>query len=121
MSEDVERRLLDVLDNPTASPYGNPIPGLDRLGVAPAQPDETVIRLSSLPPDESTAVVVRQLAEYVQTDPDLMTELRGAGVVPDARITVRTARDGSASVTATGHQDVKLSEEMAHAVLVKLA
>ena len=42
MSEDVERRLLEVLGNPTTSPYGNPIPGLGELGVAignePARP-----------------------------------------------------------------------------------
>ena len=28
MSETVERRLLELLDHPTESPYGNPIPGL---------------------------------------------------------------------------------------------
>ena len=32
MSETVERRLLELLDHPTESPYGNPIPGLDELG-----------------------------------------------------------------------------------------
>ena len=32
MSETVERRLLEILDHPTESPYGNPIPGLDELG-----------------------------------------------------------------------------------------
>ena len=32
MSETVERRLLKLLDHPTESPYGNPIPGLDELG-----------------------------------------------------------------------------------------
>ena len=34
MSEAVERRLLELLDHPTESPYGNPIPGLDELGEA---------------------------------------------------------------------------------------
>ena len=33
MSEDVERRLVQVLNNPTTSPFGNPIPGLSELGV----------------------------------------------------------------------------------------
>src|SRR5688500_381490 len=38
MSETVERRLLELLDHPTESPYGNPIPGLDELGEqAPAE------------------------------------------------------------------------------------
>src|ERR1700709_1021213 len=32
MSETVERRLVELLDHPTESPYGNPIPGLAELG-----------------------------------------------------------------------------------------
>jgi DtxR family Mn-dependent transcriptional regulator len=34
MSETVERRLVELLDHPTSSPYGNPIPGLHELGEA---------------------------------------------------------------------------------------
>ncbi|CAN5542737.1 hypothetical protein BH09ACT4_BH09ACT4_20720 [soil metagenome] len=37
MSEQVERRLLELLNHPTESPYGNPIPGLDQLGDMPAR------------------------------------------------------------------------------------
>jgi DtxR family Mn-dependent transcriptional regulator len=36
MSEQVERRLVELLGHPTESPYGNPIPGLDQLGDVPA-------------------------------------------------------------------------------------
>src|SRR5918992_692050 len=36
MSEAVERKLVALLGNPTTSPYGNPIPGLDKLGVGEA-------------------------------------------------------------------------------------
>ena len=39
ISEDVERRLVVLLDAPTESPYGNPIPGLSELGVQTA-PEE---------------------------------------------------------------------------------
>ena len=35
MSEQVERRLVELLGHPTESPYGNPIPGLDQLGDVP--------------------------------------------------------------------------------------
>ena len=35
ISEDVERKLVVLLNAPTESPYGNPIPGLDELGVRP--------------------------------------------------------------------------------------
>src|SRR5688500_19108282 len=34
MSEQVERRLVELLEHPTESPYGNPIPGLSELGEA---------------------------------------------------------------------------------------
>ena len=36
MSERVERRIFELLNHPTVSPYGNPIPGLAELGGAPA-------------------------------------------------------------------------------------
>ncbi len=41
MSEDVERRLVKVLDNPTTSPFGNPIPGLFDLGIGVRIPAPT--------------------------------------------------------------------------------
>ena len=37
MSEAVERKLVQLLDNPTISPYGNPIPGLDELRRPPEE------------------------------------------------------------------------------------
>ncbi|MFC3962078.1 MULTISPECIES: metal-dependent transcriptional regulator [Nocardia] len=120
MSEDVERRLVEVLNNPTTSPYGNPIPGLDELGVIPAYPgEEQLIRLSDLVPGQVHAVVVRRLAEHIQTDPDVIGSLREAGVVPDARVSVEN-RPGSVLITVPGHQGFELSDEMAHAIQVKL-
>ncbi|MBY6366347.1 metal-dependent transcriptional regulator [Rhodococcoides corynebacterioides] len=119
MSEEVERRLVEVLDNPTTSPYGNPIPGLDLLGSSrPSTPVEDLVRLSDLPSGTPTAVVVRRLAEYVQSDPDTIARLRDAGVVPDARVTV-CPKPGAVTITVPGHDDVDLSIEMAHAVQVK--
>ena len=32
MSEQVERRIYEMLGEPTESPYGNPIPGLEAIG-----------------------------------------------------------------------------------------
>ena len=37
MSEQVERRIFELLDHPTESPYGNPIPGLADLGGKPCR------------------------------------------------------------------------------------
>ena len=121
MSEDVERRLVEVLNNPTTSPYGNPIPGLDELGVmALSSGDEKLFRLSELTPGQVSAVVVRRLSEHIQTDPDVIGQLREAGVVPDARVTVET-KPGLVIISVPGHAPFELSDEMAHAVQVKLA
>src|ERR1700761_5275006 len=51
MSEDVERRLVKVLNHPTTSPFGNPIPGLLDLGVGPdfGAEDGNLVRLTELP------------------------------------------------------------------------
>ncbi|MDT5361933.1 MAG: DtxR family transcriptional regulator, Mn-dependent transcriptional regulator [Mycobacterium sp.] len=119
MSEKVERRLVKVLNNPTTSPYGNPIPGLGLLGLdRPIGDPETLIRLTDVPPGRPTAVVVRRLAEHVQSDPDVIGRLRALGIVPDAHVTVETRR-GSVTITVSGHGGFDLTEEMAHAVQVK--
>lgn len=118
MSENVERRLVEVLGNPNTSPYGNPIPGLALLGLdCPVEP-ETLIRLTEVPQGRPTAVIVRRLAERVQSDPELIGQLRAAGVVPDAHVIVET-NSCSVTITVPGHRVVELSEEMAHAVQVK--
>lgn len=120
MSEDVERRLVEVLNNPTTSPYGNPIPGLDELGMGPLDDqDESLARLSELKPGHVHAVVVRRLAEHIQTDPEIIGRLREAGVVPDARVTVEN-KPGAVFITVPGHGSFELSDELAHAVQVKL-
>nr|WP_277351741.1 metal-dependent transcriptional regulator [Antrihabitans stalactiti] len=119
MSEEVERRLVVVLKNPTTSPYGNPIPGLDELGVdKPADNGEVLVRLTDIPPGTPTAVVVRRLAEHIQTDPEVIGQLREAGVVPDARVTVEN-KSGVVTITVPGHEGFDLPDEMAHAVAVK--
>ncbi|WP_067547658.1 metal-dependent transcriptional regulator [Nocardia crassostreae] len=120
MSEEVERRLVEVLNHPTTSPYGNPIPGLDELGVQPSGgAEEKLVRLSDLPAGQNAAVVVRQLSEHIQTDPEIIGQLREAGVVPDARVNVET-KPGSVIILVPGHAGYELSDEMAHAVQVKL-
>lgn len=87
MSEQVELRLVELLGHPTESPYGNPIPGLDQLGGDPARTfDEGVIGLVKKLNDAGEPVegTVRRLAEPAQVDPELLQQLREAGVVPGA-------------------------------------
>ena len=121
MSEDVERRLVQVLNNPTTSPFGNPIPCLSELGFAGDLLNETstLVRLTELPAGMPVAVVVRQLTEHVQGDTDLIARLKDAGVVPNARVTVELNDHGGVMIVIPGHEQVELPHEMAHAVKVE--
>ena len=124
MSDRVEQRLLELLDHPQRSPYGNPIPGLDELGEhEPAGGfldgvvSLTVFARELAGPGEATAVVAR-LGEPVQVDVELLGELRAAGVVPDARVVVRP---GGAHVTVAGVGSpavIDLPDEIARHVFV---
>ena len=121
MSEQVERRLVEMLDNPTVSPFGNPIPGLALLGLeeSAAMGDVELVRLTELPAGDSVAVVVRQLTEHVQGDVALIGRLKEAGVVPNARVLVQAGPDGDVTIMVGGHENVELPHEMAHAVKVE--
>ena len=92
MSEQVERRLLEVLGHPTESPYGNPIPGLAELGDAAAPAFMhgvvNVVRFAATAPATG---VIRRLGEPVQFEPELLQQLQDAGVVPGATATFSTA------------------------------
>ncbi|MGW8484533.1 metal-dependent transcriptional regulator [Microbacterium sp. NPDC055903] len=122
MSEQVERRLVELLGHPTESPYGNPIPGLDQLGDVPARTfDEGVIGLvqhldAAGGPAEGT---VRRLAEPAQVDPELLEQLRDAGVVPGARGSYRY-NEGYVLIEMDGNeQSLELPVELAsHIFLV---
>src|SRR5215203_4563081 len=81
MSETVERRLLELLDHPTESPYGNPIPGLEELGednlgeafMSDVEP------LSKAAGEESSRALVRRISEEMQKDEALMSAMRRVG------------------------------------------
>ena len=104
MSEAVERRLLELLDHPTQSPFGNPIPGLDELGEqAPAEQYlDGLTTLAAVAAPAGARVVVRRIAEPAQDDTELMARLRRAGVQPGAVVTVQESPAGDVLVGSSG-------------------
>jgi DtxR family transcriptional regulator, Mn-dependent transcriptional regulator len=85
ISTDVERRLVDVLHNPTTSPYGNPIPALAALGVTEvvaAFLDGSQSLSQRLAPGGAHQVVVTRLSEAIQAEPDLLKALDEGGMRP---------------------------------------
>jgi DtxR family Mn-dependent transcriptional regulator len=91
ISEDVERRLVELLHTPTESPYGNPIPGLAELGVATAQApfrngNEQLQEVVLQGTGEPIRVVIVRMSEEIQKDVEMMGTLRLAGILPGAQV-----------------------------------
>jgi DtxR family Mn-dependent transcriptional regulator len=101
ISEQVERRLLELLGSPTHSPYGNPIPGLEELDAGLQSSEFREVGLISLrevaqalPEGEHAVAVIRRIGEPVQSDLDVMHRLRRAGVRPGNAVQVTMTEGG---------------------------
>ncbi|KAA2254891.1 metal-dependent transcriptional regulator [Solihabitans fulvus] len=122
MSEAVERKLVKLLGNPTTSPYGNPIPGLDQLGDGdPAPPVEAgLVRVDEVARRGGGRVEVRRIAEHIQLDETLMAELKSVGVVPGGTVDVDSMTSATKAVHVRGNgTTAELQQAVAHAVLVQ--
>ncbi len=116
MSERVEKRLVELLDHPTESPYGNPIPGLDEL--EGGEPDAARAASSSFLAGVTSMVeasdggrgpfVVRRLGEPVQYDHVVMAQLAAARIRPGSTVALerhastRRGTEGTVVVRADG-------------------
>jgi DtxR family Mn-dependent transcriptional regulator len=96
MSEAVERRIVAMLDKPLVCPHGNPIPGLDELGLPFAAFDDPslLVSLTTAAETEGTVVIVDRISEQIQPDAATMRELTAAGLRPGRRMHVGQADAG---------------------------
>jgi DtxR family Mn-dependent transcriptional regulator len=113
-----ELAIAVMRDHPTTSPYGNPIPGLDKLGDGdPAPPAEAdLVRLDEFARTGGGRVEIRRIAEHVQLDESLMTELKSVGIVPGGTVTIGRANGGTVEVTG-GDTTAQVASSALHAVL----
>ncbi|WP_151528618.1 MULTISPECIES: metal-dependent transcriptional regulator [Corynebacterium] len=119
MSDEVERRLLDVLPNVDRSPFGNPIPGLDRLGRRDHVEPDHGTRIVDLAENTDHKVRIVQVNEILQVNDDEMKRLIAAGICTGSTVTVYHDRNGVAFKTED--KEVRLSPALSHAVRVEKA
>ncbi len=117
MSDSVERRVYELLNRPTRSPYGNPIPGLEKLGLPAESSSASSLGERNLAfPGLTGSVVVRRICESVQTNADVLRQLHAAGIDPGTTVTVAQERDG-VTIDRSGDK-IRLPREVASRVFV---
>jgi DtxR family Mn-dependent transcriptional regulator len=101
ISEEVERRLVELLGYPLHCPHGNLIPGLDELGIPPeareharAVGHEPAEAMTSAAATRAGRFVVRRISEQVQSDAGLMLRLKHIGIQPGREVTLAASHDG---------------------------
>lgn len=119
ISTDVERRLVDVLNNPTRSPYGNPIPALDELGVVATDEeflDGSQVLSATLADGSVHEVTVTRLSEAIQADPQVLKVLSSSGMTPG--VLVRAVMRGRNLVIGEDQTEASLAATVADHVFV---
>jgi DtxR family Mn-dependent transcriptional regulator len=108
ISLDVEKRLIAILDTPTVSPYGNPIPGLKDLGV---DIEHTPFRQGAAPladvaTDEPRTFTLRRMSENIQADLESLRALDEVGLRPGTEF--EAVREQSVVRIAVGEKSLGL-------------
>jgi DtxR family Mn-dependent transcriptional regulator len=119
MSEAVERRIVAMLDKPLVCPHGNPIPGLDELGLNFATSDDhtALLTLSAAVDAGVTSVVVDRISEQLQPDAATMHDLTRAGLRPGQKVLISGA-DADIEIWS-GEEHLRLSRQVTDHVFVR--
>lgn len=109
MSDAAEQKIIELLEQKSESPYGNPIPGLDEIGLPKAPAFMTgVARITEVIADGSQRqVTIRRLGEPVQFSVDDLELLHSVGAVPGGQVLAKldgnsvafTSLDGAVTQT----------------------
>lgn len=120
MSEQVERRLVELLDHPSESPYGNPIPGLSELGETGQDAEflDGVVPMTKaiVGSTEPVRLVVRRIVEELQKDTEVMSVLRRVGALPGNDVLVSQGHDGV--IVARQGETAEIDSEAASHIFV---
>lgn len=118
LGRDVELATARLIGEPWVSPWGNPIPGLDELGIVGVPDPPAPTMLGTLPRTrEPVMAVVRLVSEDTQDDPQRITELINAGVLPGTRVTIVAHQR---SYTVRGISPVELPAKLSHSIQVDI-
>jgi DtxR family Mn-dependent transcriptional regulator len=138
MSDKVERRIVALLTKPLVCPHGNPIPGLDQLGLPFATSDaghvlvtltdaaithaaQTAAAAQAAGADSALpdSIVIDRISEQLQSDAALMHRLDEAGVRPGRPVRAVPVAGGVSVQVTDGEQPELFDRQVSDHVFVR--
>lgn len=112
ISDEVEQRLVEILDSPEVDAHGNPIPGV-------ASPQAPVRSLwdATADRDEAVDVTIARLSEQLQNDPDMIGLVADHDLKPGTG--TRAVRDGDKVKVRAGDDELVVTEDLAQLIYVR--
>ncbi|KQB85425.1 metal-dependent transcriptional regulator [Corynebacterium oculi] len=117
MSDEVERRVVDVLADAAYSPFGNPIPGLKEIGIDRESASERGVRPVDLPEGQDIPALLLQLNEIVQMETRHLRAFADAGISMGSEVMVHN--EGGLVTISKGDKSIELADDLGHAVRVE--
>jgi len=118
MSDAVERRIVGMLDGPLVCPHGNPIPGLEDLGLPAGTEAALLPTLADSVATDAVTVRIERISELLQPNVELMRRLSDAGVTPGLSVAVTRTPAGFQVAGAPDAEPV--SDEVARHIFVSV-
>lgn len=122
ISDRVEQKIIEMIGDPTVSPYGNPIPGLEEIGLREvASAGVEVISIVDLPRAiaNQETFMLNRIGEHLQIDVELLSELRDLQILPGQKIKL-AFEDKSVFVSnASRSEGLKLDFDLAAHLFVQ--
>jgi DtxR family transcriptional regulator, Mn-dependent transcriptional regulator len=112
ISDDVEERLVVLLDNPTTCPHGNPIPGVDAVG--PVQR-----RLAEAQPGDR--IRLERITESVEHDAASLSYLGDHGLTPGTMALIQAKAPDGTLTLVVGDATIALGPAMTKRMFVATA
>jgi DtxR family Mn-dependent transcriptional regulator len=109
MSEQVERKLIGLLKNPSVSPFGMPVPGLELLGL----PEATLQPCSPIAALEDGRYLLVRIGEPLQLDGALLSQLAELGLIPGREVDLTANQDGWLLVASGNSEGLLIDSDFA--------
>ncbi len=118
ISDDVEKKLIKLLNNPTTCPHGNPIPNSD--GSQNAEAKETQKNTVALnDAEEACPLTIRRIGERIEMNDEALHFVASNNLTPGAQISITGKTQENVIVSLEGIAELKIPRTISQSMYVE--